>query len=512
MYIQDKYKMYRMVHSLITKDAYTLLHFDYDKNIVWLEKNERRLSKVIRISLQGFDWKNHLKQDMSQTLQLIATNKRFIRSKVVEFYNIYISSHQPVDHWLDLKEPMTLNRRKNVTMRMFYFDRENFFDEYNRLNEQVNITLDWIYDVPSEDYAEQFVSAFKDQINKHIYQKREQERKIFTYGKPRLTYLLIGINVLIFMLVELSGSSTDIEHLIEFGAKYNPYIIDGQWWRIISSMFLHIGIFHLIMNMLALYYLGHAVEGIYGTGRFFIIYMLAGIGGGLASFAFTINVSAGASGAIFGLFGALLFFGLIHKRLFFQTMGTNLLVIIGINLVFGFTVPQIDNSAHLGGLIGGFIAAAILHLPQQKHFIKQLGALLIYGIATIGLIVFGINTHTKSGFYELHQVDEYLAMGQYETAIDLATENIAKNDDLLPQFLFQRGYAYIRTDEISLAIHDLEQCIAITDEIPEAFYNLALLYYETKQFELAEDMIEKAVQLDPRNQMFQDVYDEIVTN
>src|SRR5690625_525476 len=136
MYIQDKYKLYRIVHSLMINDEYTLLHVNIDRNIVWLEKNERRLSRVIRLSLQGFDWKNHLKQDMSQALQLIDTNKRFIRGKIVEFYNIYISSHQPVDSWLDLTRPIQLNQRKNITMRMFYFDRENFFDEYHRLHER----------------------------------------------------------------------------------------------------------------------------------------------------------------------------------------------------------------------------------------------------------------------------------------------------------------------------------------------------------------------------------------
>src|SRR5690625_7775775 len=96
------------------------------------------------------------------------------------------------------------------------------------------------------------------------------------------------------------------------------------------------------MNMLALYYLGTAVERIYGPRKFLFIYTLGGVVGGLASFAFTVNVSAGASGAIFGLFGALLFFGLTYKKIFFQTMGKGLLILIGINVVFGFVVPQID--------------------------------------------------------------------------------------------------------------------------------------------------------------------------
>src|SRR5690625_6084003 len=140
---------------------------------------------------------------------------------------------------------------------------------------------------------------------------------------------------MMFFILEINGGSTDVETLIQFGAKYNPAMIDGEWWRLISSMFLHIGFFHLAMNMLALYYLGVAVERIYGSRRFLMIYFLAGIAGSLTSFAFSINVSAGASGAIFGLFGAMLFFGIIHKKVFFQTMGRNIITIVAINIKIG---------------------------------------------------------------------------------------------------------------------------------------------------------------------------------
>jgi len=512
MFVHDQYKLYQMAHTFINEHNYKMLQVDYEKDVLWLEKYKHNVSHVIRLSLTGFDWKNHLKQDMLHSLQQIDVNQRLITGKVVEFYNIYVSSHAPVDHWTNLQQPISVNRRKKTTMYMFYFDRENFFDEYHRFYELTGIEMDWIYDIPSESYAEQFILAYKNKLRYLKRAEKERAREIFSYGKPRLTYLLIALNVVIFFIVELTGGSMDIEHLIDFGAKYNPYIVDGQWWRIISSMFLHIGFFHIFMNMLALYYLGHAVERIFGTLRLFIIYMLAGIGGGLASFAFTIQVSAGASGAIFGLFGALLFFGTIHKQLFLQTMGRNLLFIVGINIVFGFVVPQIDNSAHLGGLIGGFIAAAIVHLPKQKQLLKQLLAFIIYIVMASFLVGFGMNEHSNSSFYELHKVDELLATEQYDMAIEISTEQIKLNNELLPQYLFQRGYAYIRIGELYLAIDDLEQCISLTDDIPEAYYNLALLYYEIEQFALAEEMITKAVELEPDNPMFQDTYDEIIVD
>src|SRR5699024_12761282 len=95
-----------------------------------------------------------------------------------------------------------------------------------------------------------------------------------------------------------------------------------------SSMFLHIGSLHLFMNMLAIYYLGTAVERIYGSTRFVIIYFISGIIGGLTSFAFNTHIAAGALGALFGLFGALLYFGVIHKQLFYQTIGKCVIFIL----------------------------------------------------------------------------------------------------------------------------------------------------------------------------------------
>nr|WP_054752968.1 rhomboid family intramembrane serine protease [Piscibacillus salipiscarius] len=102
------------------------------------------------------------------------------------------------------------------------------------------------------------------------------------------------------------------------GLKFNPFIAQGEYWRIITSMFLHIGLIHLLMNMIALYYLGEVTEKIYGTKRFLVIYFIAGIFGSIASFATNDSVSAGASGAIFGLFGALLFLGCIIEISFLR--------------------------------------------------------------------------------------------------------------------------------------------------------------------------------------------------
>jgi membrane associated rhomboid family serine protease len=153
--------------------------------------------------------------------------------------------------------------------------------------------------------------------------------------------------------------------LILFGSKHNDSIlIDGHYWRLISSMFLHGGLIHLLMNGYALYVLGPILERLMGSERFWVLYLFAGLSGAVGSLLFTPNNSVGASGAIFGLLAAAVVFGLRHgaalparvRRVL--TMG--LLPWVVLNIVFGFSFEQIDNAAHIGGLLGGGMATLVL--------------------------------------------------------------------------------------------------------------------------------------------------------
>lgn len=178
-------------------------------------------------------------------------------------------------------------------------------------------------------------------------------------NNPFITYILLGIIVIVWLLMELSGGSTNPRVLVRFGANYGPGILDGEIWRLFTSMFLHIGLTHLAFNSYALFIFGLEMERLYGSDRYLVIYVLAGLFGSLASFASRGPqvLSAGASGAIFGVIGMNLAFFLLHRESFGhfgRQRLMNTLLIIGLNLVFGFTVPGIDNLAHLGGLAGGF--------------------------------------------------------------------------------------------------------------------------------------------------------------
>ncbi|MBN1219636.1 MAG: rhomboid family intramembrane serine protease [Anaerolineae bacterium] len=177
--------------------------------------------------------------------------------------------------------------------------------------------------------------------------------------KPFFTYVLIVAIVLIWLAMEIVDSSQNSEVLLKFGANVGVLILQGQTWRLFTSMFLHIGLMHLLFNSYALFIFGVEMERLYGPDRFIIIYILSGLFGSLASFAMRgpLVFSAGASGAIFGIIGMNLAFFMLHRETFGhfgrQRM-MNTVVIIVINVIFGFTMPNIDNYAHLGGLIAGF--------------------------------------------------------------------------------------------------------------------------------------------------------------
>lgn len=179
-------------------------------------------------------------------------------------------------------------------------------------------------------------------------------------SKPFVTYLLLGAIAIIFILMTLAGGSTNNLVLIKFGANYGPLILAGQTWRLFTSMFLHIGLMHLFFNGYALFIFGLEMERLYGPDRFITVYILSGLYGSLASFAIRGPdvFSAGASGAIFGVIGMNLAYFTLHREMFGQfgrQRMLNTLFIIGINLLFGFTVPGIDNFAHIGGLLVGLI-------------------------------------------------------------------------------------------------------------------------------------------------------------
>jgi membrane associated rhomboid family serine protease len=214
-----------------------------------------------------------------------------------------------------------------------------------------------------------------------------------------VAYSVFAFNILIFILMTIAGGSENDSTLLAFGAKANWLIQQGEVWRFVTPIFLHIGWLHLLFNSYALWIVGPQVEKLYGGARFLLLYLLTGIAGVAASYWFHPgNVSAGASGAIFGLFGVLLVFSIKYRKtipaFFSQALGKGMLQTLAINLAIGFLIPQIDTSAHIGGVVAG--CALAFALPFARPGLPEGRGLKLVQAALVILIAasfFGVMTH-----------------------------------------------------------------------------------------------------------------------
>ena len=190
--------------------------------------------------------------------------------------------------------------------------------------------------------------------------------------KAPVTVLLILANILVFTAVEFTGGSEDTMHMLQCGAAYTPAIMQGEYYRIFTSMFLHFGPQHLGNNMLVLFVLGGRLERTVGKLKYLLIYLLGGMGGNLLCLFLELDsadfaVSAGASGAVFAVMGAMIYAVLRGKGHIEDLSARQVVIMAAFSLYFGFTSEGVDNAAHVGGLLCGFILAVLLYHPSRKY-------------------------------------------------------------------------------------------------------------------------------------------------
>ena len=207
----------------------------------------------------------------------------------------------------------------------------------------------------------------------YIIDSLTKNNKKTKYKDSLITNILIGINVLMYLITALvSKNLLDINSLtlLSFGAKLNVLIDRGQVWRLLTCAFLHGGLLHITFNMYALKIIGAEVEYAFGKVKYIIIYLISAIGSSIFSYMFNpASISVGASGAIFGLFGAMIIFGIRNKNKIGKEYIINLAQVVIVNIIIGIILSNIDNSAHMGGLVFGAISALIL--KSKKNILNR---------------------------------------------------------------------------------------------------------------------------------------------
>lgn len=230
-------------------------------------------------------------------------------------------------------------------------------------------------------YSEKGFALFAkitNDINEHNKKDAKKINAVFKNRFPMITYWLIAVNVILYFVPILFGQYND---LINNYSIWGPAVRDGQYYRLLTGIFLHGGFFHLLFNCYALYVIGSQVENFLGRFKFLIIYLVAGISGALFSTIFGGNyASIGASGAIFGLMGALVYFGYHYRVYLGNVVKSQIIPLIVINLVLGFCVSGIDNFAHIGGLIGGTLTSIALGVKDKSSWFEQANGWIITAI------------------------------------------------------------------------------------------------------------------------------------
>ncbi|WP_412480511.1 rhomboid family intramembrane serine protease [Azonexus sp. IMCC34839] len=233
-----------------------------------------------------------------------------------------------------------------------------------------------------------------------VAEEKAFQEQLKSFATPWLTWLLVGLNVVIWLWTVQHGGSamgSPAEKLLVWGGNAASEVQKGDWWRLLSATFLHSGLMHVLMNMIGLVAAGVTVERIYGHRQFALIYFGSGLMGSALSLHFAAQqaVSVGASGAVFGVTGALLVGILQHRDKLPPSFGKQTVSSLGIFIVYallqGFTKPGIDNAAHIGGLIGGCALAYLL--PERfdmEHFLRTRKSRALAGLAAVLLATSGL--------------------------------------------------------------------------------------------------------------------------
>lgn len=353
----------KLLHYFVTKENYEPIVIHGSENEIWLE-NFSASYRIVRIVTNYIHNKEQLDFDLYKTKAIMGKIKRKTFSLKMNALTIF----------LNLGEHVTLDYIDNI--ECIKIKEESDFKKYDCIKEtfpQLTKGLKFV-----EDGIQLFMKITKE-INDKSKRESIKIDDAFKIRKPVVTYFIMALCCLVFILMYIFGNgSFDNITLIDAGALFGPLVKSGQYGRLITAAFVHIGLLHLFFNMYALHILGPQLESFYGKLRYLIIYLFSALTGSLMSVMFNPEViAAGASGAIFGLLGSMLYFGYHYRVYLGNAVQSRIIPVILINLVIGFTLAGIDQFAHIGGLIGGILISMAVGVKYKTNKIDQTNGIVM---------------------------------------------------------------------------------------------------------------------------------------
>lgn len=354
----------RLVHYFITEENYQPIIVNGVKNEIWLE-NLNANYKVIRINSNYIHNEEQLKFDNFKIRNVTKQIKKKTLSFKLKTLNILLDLNDNIT----LKEDKLIDNYKVDSLKDIRQD-DNLAGLFPKLK---TLTL------KKTDDVENFIKLTNDINEKSEADNKEYER-IFKPKRIVITNILVVLNIIMFALTMTIPKLANMFIL-------NPTAVrNGEVYRLLTSTFMHASILHLVFNMYALSIIGKQVETFLGKSKFLLVYLFSGLTGSLLSSAITNSYSLGASGAIFGLMGSLLYFG-YHYRLYLgSVLLGQIFPVIVINLVIGYITPNIDNAAHIGGLVGGLFLSMALGVNKDDERSSKVNGIITSLILLLFLI------------------------------------------------------------------------------------------------------------------------------
>lgn len=358
----------RLVHYFVTQENYTPIVVNGVKNEIWLENIDGPY-RIVRINSNYIHNKEQYNFDIFKTKNIVGQIKKKTLSLKMNTLNIF----------LDLNSNITLESNKNISSIVINSPKdikknELIVNNYPNIKEKL---------INNEKGIDLIVNVTND-INKKTAKENKQYEATFKPKKIIVTNVIIGLCILVYLLCLINPNLT---YLL---ANSRLYVQNGEWYRLLTATLVHAGIIHLLCNMYSLYIVGNQLENVIGKLKFVIVYIISALSGSLMSIIFSTSYSVGASGAIFGLLGSLLYFGYHYRLYLSNVIKSQIIPIIVLNLILGFTIPGIDNLAHIGGLIGGYLATMAVGIPNKSNKSERINGTIVLILYLLFLIFMGI--------------------------------------------------------------------------------------------------------------------------
>ncbi len=326
---------------------------------------------------------------------------------------------------------------------------------------------------------------------------------------PVVTFVLLVLNFVIFGLEIWAGGADNVQVLLNFGAAYGPYLRRGEYWRLVMPIFLHGGWLHILGNSYALFFLGPILERVYGYGRYATIYVAAGMGGAFLSMEASKTISVGASGAIFGIAGAMVVTGYVHRDVipprWGRAFGRGIIPFIALNLALGLSVHGVDNWGHLGGLASGVLLAFLIPPPRHNLPYGEVAEPPSLALVALPLTVVVLAMAATANHYRtiqamqrlLEQGERFESARQYDREFQ-SFQQAAKLAPQEEQPHQELGAFYLTQKKYDQAIPEFQQAIRLNEADDQPRLGLGLAYQMKGDPQKAQKIFEEVLGKNPQ--------------